>query len=108
MYISSRPACQWRGDFSRKDLPPKKLGLRLLTFDLWTYDGTLETNSPPRSINSVAKRERREASPTRRHHRQPEREKAQKKRGGRALIRTGTMRAKKIKGQEAAHSLSTD
>jgi hypothetical protein len=49
MYILST-GCQWRA--IPKDLPPRSSVYDY--FDLWTYDGTLESESTTRSMNNVA------------------------------------------------------
>src|ERR1700716_1461579 len=86
MYILST-GCQWRA--IPKDLPPKSSVHGY--FDLWTYDGTLE-----RIHNALyeqcRERAQREASPTAAIIESQSVKSAEK--GGRALIRTGTMRAR--------------
>src|SRR5712692_7289216 len=90
MYILST-GCQWRA--IPKDLPPRSSVHDY--FDLWTYDGTLE-----RIHHALYEQSRTSAAESQsdcRHHRQPEREKRGK--GGRALIRTGTMRARRSRAR---------
>jgi transposase len=78
MYILST-GCQWRA--IPKDLPPRSSVYDY--FDLWTYDGTLER------IHHALQRQ---ASPTAAIIDSQSVKSAEK--GGRALIRTGTMRAR--------------
>ena len=91
MYILST-GCQWRA--IPKDLPPKSSVHDY--FDLWTYDGTLERD-PRRALSTVSRTSAAASQSDRRHHRQPEREKRRKR--GRALIRTGTMRARRSRAR---------
>ena len=91
---SPRPAVS--GARSRKDLPPKSTVFYY--FDLWNYDGTLERIHQPRFMSSVANKLNEKPSLDRRHHRQPEREK-RGNRGGLALIRMGTMRARRSRAR---------
>ena len=51
MYVLST-GCQWRA--IPKDLPPKSTIYEY--FDLWTYDGTLESEFTTRFMSSVAKK----------------------------------------------------
>ena len=86
MYILST-GCQWRA--IPKDLPPKSSVYGY--FDLWTYDGTLERIHHA-LYQQCREREQREASPTAAIIDSQSVKSAEK--GGRALIRTGTMRAR--------------
>ena len=95
MYILST-GCQWRA--IPKDLPPKSSVYGY--FDLWTYDGTLERIHYA-LYEQCREREQREASPTAAIIDSQSVKSAEK--GGRALIRTGTMQARRSR-QEAAHS----
>jgi len=95
MYILST-GCQWRA--IPKDLPPRSSVYDY--FDLWTYDGTLERIHHA-LYAQCRERAQREASPTAAIIDSQSVKSAEK--GGRALIRTGTMRARD-QGQEAAHS----
>ena len=81
-----------------KDLPPRSSVYDY--FDLWTYDGTLERIHHA-LYEQCREREQREASPTAAIIDSQSVKSAEK--GGRALIRTGTMR-EEDQGQEAAHS----
>ena len=65
---------------------------------MWTYDGTHWSESTTRSINSVANERKRRSQPDGRDHRQPKRQ-GRRKRGARALIRTGTMRARRSRAR---------
>src|ERR1700726_3904301 len=91
MYILST-GCQWRA--IPKDLPPKSSVHDY--FDLWSCDGTLERIHHA-LYQQCRERALRESQSDRRHHRQPEREKRGKR--GRALIRTGTMRARRSRAR---------
>src|SRR5260370_10728680 len=85
MYILST-GCQWRA--IPKDLPPKSSVHDY--FDRWTYDGTLERIH--RALyEQCRERAQRQASPTAAIIDSQSVKSAEK--GGRALIRTGTMRA---------------
>ena len=95
MYILST-GCQWRA--IPKDLPPKSSVYDY--FDLWTYDGTLERIHYA-LYEQCCERAQREASPTAAIIDSQSVKSAEK--GGRALIRTGTMRVRRSR-QEAAHS----
>jgi len=95
MYILST-GCQWRA--IPKDLPPRSSVYDY--FDLWTYDGTLGRIHHT-LYEQCREREQREASPTVAIIDSQSVKSAEK--GGRALIRTGTMR-QEDQGQEAAHS----
>src|SRR3981189_1694519 len=86
MYILST-GCQWRA--IPKDLPPRSSVYDY--FDLWTYDGTLERIHHA-LYEQGRKREQREASPTAAIIDSQSVKSAEK--GGRSLIRTGTMRAR--------------
>ena len=86
MYILST-GCQWRA--IPKDLPPKSSVYDY--FDLWTYDGTLERIHHV-LYEQCREREQREASPTAAIIDSQSVKSAEK--GGRALIRPGTMRAR--------------
>ena len=83
MYILST-GCQWRA--IPKDLPPKSSVYDY--FDLWTYDGTLERIHHA-LYEQCRDRAQREASPTAAIIDSQSVKSAEK--GGRALIRTGTM-----------------
>ena len=91
MYILST-GCQWRA--IPKDLPPKSSVYDY--FDLWTYDGTLE-----RIHHALYERCRdqaqRDASPTAAIIDSQSVKSAEK--GGRALIRTGTMRVRRSRAR---------
>jgi transposase len=86
MYILST-GCQWRA--IPKDLPPKSSVHDY--FDLWTYDGTLERIHQA-LYEQCRERAQRQASPTVAIIDSQSVKSAEK--GGRALIRTGTMRAR--------------
>ena len=86
MYILST-GCQWRA--IPKDLPPKSSVYGY--FDLWTYDGTLERIHHA-LYEQCREREQRGASPTAAIIDSQSVKSAEK--GGPALIRTGTMRAR--------------
>src|ERR1700682_1699234 len=86
MYILST-GCQWRA--IPKDLPPRSSVYDY--FDLWTYDGTLGRIHYA-LYEQCREREQREASPTAAIIDSQSVKSAEK--GGRALIRTGTMRAR--------------
>ena len=86
MYILST-GCQWRA--IPKDLPPKSSVYDY--FDLWTYSGTWN-KSTTRFTSSVANERSEQASPTAAIIDSQSVKSAEK--GGRALIRTGTMRAR--------------
>src|SRR3979490_408895 len=79
--------CQWRA--IPKDLPPRSSVYGY--FDLWTYDGTLERIHHA-LYEPCRERARREASPTAAIIDSQSVKSAEK--GGRALIRMGTMRAR--------------
>src|SRR3982074_484370 len=87
MYVLST-GCQWRA--IPKDLPPKSSVYGY--FDLWTYDGTLERIHLPLYERGL-EHAQRDASPTGAIIDSQSVKSAEK--GGSALIRTGTMRARK-------------
>src|SRR6188768_2833151 len=91
MYILST-GCQWRA--IPKDLPPRSSVYDY--FDLWTYDGTLERIHHA-LYEQCRERDQREASPTAAIIDSQSVKSAEK--GGRALIRTGTMRARRSKAR---------
>jgi transposase len=86
MYVLST-GCQWR--YLPKDLPPKSTVYRY--FDLWNYDGTLEAIHHTHYVK-CREAEEREASPTAAIIDSQSVKSAEK--GGRALTRMATMRAK--------------
>ena len=91
MYILST-GCQWRA--IPRDLPPKSSVYDY--FDLWTYDGTLERIDYA-LYEQCREREQREASPTAAIIDSQSVKSAEK--GGRALIRMGTMRARRSRAR---------
>ena len=91
MYILST-GCQWRA--IPKDLPPRSSVYDY--FDLWTYDGTLERIHHA-LYEQCREREQREASPTAAIIDSQSVKSAEK--GGRALIRTGTMRVRRSRAR---------
>ena len=91
MYILST-GCQWRA--IPKDLPPRSSVYDY--FDLWTYDGTLGRIHHA-LYEQCREREQREASPTAAIIDSQSVKSAEK--GGRALIRTGTMRARRSRAR---------
>src|SRR5882757_350025 len=91
MYILST-GCQWRA--IPKDLPPRSSVYDY--FDLWTYDGTLERIHHV-LYEQCREREQREASPTAAIIDSQSVKSAEK--GGRSLIRTGTMRARRSRAR---------
>src|SRR6202051_398838 len=91
MYILST-GCQWRA--IPKDLPPKSSVYDY--FDLWTYDGTLERIHYA-LYEQCRERAQREASPTAAIIDSQSVKSAEK--GGRALIRTGTMRGRRSRAR---------
>ena len=91
MYILST-GCQWRA--IPKDLPPKSSVYDY--FDLWTYDGTLERIHYA-LYEQCRERAQREASPTAAIIDCQSVKSAEK--GGRALIRTATMRARRSRAR---------
>ena len=84
--------CLWRA--IPKDLPPKSSVYDY--FDLWTYDGTLERIHYA-LYEQCRERAQREASPTAAIIDSQSVKSAEK--GGRALIRTGTMRARRSRAR---------
>ena len=91
MYILST-GCQWRA--IPKDLPPKSSVHGY--FDLWTYDGTLERIHDA-LYERCRERAQRKASPTAAIIDSQSVKSAEK--GGRALIGTGTMRARRSRAR---------
>src|ERR1700738_2262469 len=91
MYILST-GCQWRA--IPKDLPPKSSVYDY--FDLWTYDGTLE-RIHYELYEQCRERAQRAASPTAAIIDSQSVKSAEK--GGRALIRTATMRARRSRAR---------
>ena len=91
MYILST-GCQWRA--IPKDLPPKSSVYDY--FDLWTYDGTLERIHYA-LYEQCRERAQREASPTAAIIDSQSVKSAEK--GGRALIRTATMRERRSRAR---------
>src|SRR6202795_1644567 len=77
-----------------KDLPPRSSVYDY--FDLWTYDGTLERIHHA-LYEQCREREQREASPTAAIIDSQSVKSAEK--GGRGLIRTGTMRARRSRAR---------
>src|ERR1700739_899531 len=86
------PVGQWRA--TPKDLPPKSSVYDY--FDLWTYDGTLERIHHA-LYEQCRARAQREASPTAAIIDSQSVKSAEK--GGRALIRTATMRARRSRAR---------
>src|ERR1700686_2104433 len=97
MYVLST-GCQWRA--IPKDLPPKSSVYGY--FDLWTYDGTLGRIHHA-LYQQCREREQREASPTAAIIDSQSVKSAEK--GGRALIRTGTMRARRSRARSGTFLL---
>jgi transposase len=91
MYVLST-GCQWRA--IPKDLPPKSSVHGY--FDLWTYDGTLERIHQA-LYQQCREQAQRKASPTAAIIDSQSVKSAEK--GGRALIRTGTMQARRSKAR---------
>ena len=91
MYILST-GCQWRA--IPKDLPPKSSVYDY--FDLWTYDGTLERIHHA-LYEQCREQARRQASPTAAIIDSQSVKSAEK--GGLALIRTVTMRARRSRAR---------
>jgi transposase len=91
MYILST-GCQWRA--IPKDLPPKSSVHGY--FDLWTHDGTLERIHHA-LYEQCREQAQREASPTAAIIDSQSVKSAEK--GGSALIRTGTMRARRSRAR---------
>src|ERR1700688_531387 len=100
MYILST-GCQWRA--IPKDLPPKSSVYGY--FDLWTYDGTLERIHHA-LYEQCREREQREASPTAAIIDSQSVKSAEK--GGPALIRTGTMRARRSRARSGTFLSTAD
>ena len=96
MYILST-GCQWRA--IPKDLPPKSSVYGY--FDLWTYDGTLERIHHA-LYEQCREQAQREASPTAAIIDSQSVKSAEK--GGPALIRTGTMRARRSRARSGTFS----
>ena len=84
--------CQWRA--LPKDLPPKSTVHDYLT--LWAWDGTLGRLHHALFVQA-REQAGKDASPTRRDHRQPEREERGK--GARASTRRATMRARRSRAR---------
>src|SRR3981189_248003 len=91
MYVLST-GCQWRA--IPKDLPPKSSVHDY--FDLWTYDGTLERINQA-LYQQCREQAQRKPSPTAAIIDSQSVKSAEK--GGRALIRTGTMRARRSRAR---------
>ena len=91
MYILST-GCQWRA--IPKDLPPRSSVHGY--FDLWTYDGTLERIHDA-LYQQCREQAQRKASPTAAIIDSQSVKSAEK--GGPALIRTGTMRARRSRAR---------
>jgi len=91
MYILST-GCQWRA--IPKDLPPKSSVHDY--FDLWTYDGTLERIHDA-LYQQCREQAQRKASPTAAIIDSQSVKSAEK--GGRSLIRTATMRARRSRAR---------
>jgi len=91
MYVLST-GCQWRA--IPKDLPPKSTIHGY--FDLWTYDGTLQRMHHV-LYQQCREQAQREASPTVAIIDSQSVKSAEK--GGRALIRTGTMRVRRSRAR---------
>ena len=96
MYVLST-GCQWRA--IPKDLPPKSTIYEY--FDLWTYDGTLERIHHA-LYEQCREQARREASPTAAIIDSQSVKNAEK--GGSALIRTGTMQARRSRARSGTFS----
>ena len=91
MYVLST-GCQWR--YIPKDLPPRSTVNHY--FGLWSYDGTLDRIHHTLFVKCREQAER-EASPTACIIDSQSVKSAEK--GGRALIRTGTMRARRSRAR---------
>jgi transposase len=91
MYVLST-GCQWRA--IPKDLPPKSSVHGY--FDLWTYDGTLERIHDA-LYQHCREQAQRKASPTAAIIDSQSVKSAEK--GGRSLIRTATMRARRSRAR---------
>jgi transposase len=96
MYILST-GCQWRA--IPKDLPPRSTLYDY--FDLWSWDGTLERIHHALFVE-CREREEREASPTAAIIDSQSVKSAEK--GGRASMRTATMRARRSRARSATFS----
>jgi transposase len=96
MYVLST-GCQWRA--IPKDLPPKSTVYDY--FDLWTYDGTLDCVHHA-LYQQCREQGQREASPTAAIIDSQSVKSAEK--GGRALIRTVTMRARRSRARSGTFS----
>ena len=96
MYILST-GCQWRA--LPKDLPPRSTVYDY--FDLWTYDGTLERIHHA-LYEQCREQEQREGSPTAAIIDSQSVKSAEK--GGPALTRLGTMRARRSKARSGIFS----
>ncbi len=92
MYILST-GCQWRASPER---PRRRKALVYDYFDLWTYDGTLERIHHA-LYEQCREQAQREASPTAAIIDSQSVKSAEK--GGRALIRTGSMRARRSRAR---------
>jgi transposase len=96
MYVLST-GCQWR--YLPKDLPPKSTVYRY--FDFWNYDGTLEAIHYTLYVK-CREVEEREASPTAAIIDSQSVKSAEK--GGHALTRMATMRAKRLRARSGIFS----
>ena len=96
MYVLST-GCQWR--YPPKDLPPKSTVFHY--FDLWNYDGTLEAIHYTLYVK-CREAEERGASPTAAIIDSQSVKSAEK--GGPALIRMATMRAKRSRTRSGLFS----
>jgi len=96
MYVLST-GCQWRA--IPKDLPPKSTVYDY--FDLWTYDGTLDRMHHALYVQ-CREQEEREGSPTAAIIDSQSVKSAEK--GGPALIRRATMRAKRSRARSGIFS----
>jgi transposase len=96
MYVLST-GCQWR--YLPKDLPPKSTVFHY--FDLWNYDGTLEAIHYTLYVK-CREAEERNASPTAAIIDSQSVKSAEK--GGPALIRMATMRAKRSRARNGIFS----
>ena len=93
MFYVLSTGCQWEA--LPKDLPPKSTAHYY--FMLWDWDGTLERIHEALYV-AVREAAGREASPTRRDHRQPERQGRSKR--GSALDPQGFDAGKKVTGRK--------
>ena len=96
MYVLST-GCQWR--YLPKDLPPKSTVFGY--FDLWIYDGTMDRIHDA-LYRKCREQAGREASPTACIIDSQSVKSAEK--GGRALIRRGSMRASRSRAKSAISS----